>query len=590
MANLIGTVALIFLQWLVIRPCIEWATFHEILVVESDASTPEPGELIINEIHYAPTSSQLEFVELLNRSNQKINICTVAFSDSRDAFVDICKGLYEVLPDSLVIVARDSVALRLAFPHISDTIFSPESWPVLNNGGDIARIASADMLIDEVAYDPSWGGQGVSLEKIDPAGPAAASNWQSSAHPSGATPGVQNSIYAPDLLPPIILLAEVLNTDEVILVWDEPIDLTTIDPSDFTIDGASPQSLSIISTTQFRLAFGFKIQEATLTYAHITDLTGNETSQTSQMLAYVPHTGNLLINEIMYAPLADAFDRLPDQPEYIELYNNAGRPLSLRDISLVGLPDELNHADTLISGVLHPVVLPSSYTVMYAAAESNAAGENLQAAFPAIDVRAESITLLPIPSSSLSLLNTGDRIAIISQGNEVIDEVVYSPNWHHPVLKETKGISLERRSLMATTNTPTNWSSSVDLNGGTPGRSNSIQVNPSDKPMQSTLELNPEVFSPDGDGFEDVLQIEYTSENASDVVGIKVFDLDGRLVKTVAQSKIVRQQEILFWEGHDNDGYQLPVGIYIVFVEVLDLFNGQTHVLKKPVVLALPLN
>ncbi|MFK7844566.1 MAG: gliding motility-associated C-terminal domain-containing protein [Rhodothermales bacterium] len=556
---------------------------------QKPANTFRAGDLIINEIHYAPSASSLEFVELLNRSDQGINLCSAAFSDSRDAFVEICQGVHELLPDSLVIIARDSIALNEAFPSMQVPTFYLSNWPALNNGGDVARIAIDGIVIDEVAYDPSWGGQGVSLEKIDPAGPAASTNWGSSQDALGATPGLQNSIYAPDLLPPALLLAEVSQPDKLTLFWDEPIDVAKLDLSYFNIIGTSPLAFSFINESHIELTFGFSIDEEVLAYRSVSDLTGNQAIETRQPLAYLPEPNNLLINEIMYAPLADAFDRSADQPEYIELYNIAGKPLSLRSLSLAGRPDELNVADTLKSDARYPVASAGAFVLLYAETGASDAA-NLRASFPALNNVSDNITFLPIKSSSLSLLNSGDRVAIVSKGNQVIDEITYSPDWHHPVLAETRGISLERRSFKAPTYLPSNWSSSVDNSGGTPGMANSIKTNVTETSYSDGLNVRPEVFSPDGDGVDDVLQIELVSENASDVTGIKVFDMNGRLVRTLVRSTITRQQEILFWDGLDDDGHLLPVGIYIIVAEVIDLFEGAVRTFKKPAVLAQQLN
>jgi hypothetical protein len=45
----------------------------------------------------------------------------------------------------------------------------------------------------------------------------------------------------------------------------------------------------------------------------------------------------------------------------------------------------------------------------------------------------------------------------------------------------------------------------------------------------------------------------------------------------------------VLWDGLDDDGRRVPVGIYVIWFEAVDADGGRVDVAKKTVVLAKPL-
>ena len=231
---------------------------------------------------------------------------------------------------------------------------------------------------------------------------------------------------------------------------------------------------------------------------------------------------------------------------------------------------------------------PGDYVVIYAST-TNADSDVLRNAFTALQKLPSNVTLIPIDKSSLGLLNEGDFISINNRKAEPLDQVAYSPDWHHPLLVETRGVSLERRSLDAPVWLRNNWGSTVHPAGGTPGLPNSIAQKPEAQDIKAGVHIYPETFSPDGDGIHDTLEIRLADLAPSSLIDVTVFDLQGRPVRQVARSMFAGSTPILFWDGYDNDGQQLPIGIYIIWVSMLDTSAGTHHTIKRPAVLARPL-
>ena len=303
-------------------------------------------ELIINEILYAPTSAQTEFVEVLNTSTQPLDLCTFMLSDNRDVPEPLCGGRLFLQPGAFATLTKDSLLLTQAFANISGPIVSPAKWPALNNSGDTVKLSAASEIIDEVAYLSSWGTSGKSIERKDPAGPSDMQfNWGISTDLNHATPGIQNSVYAPDRQPPALFLAEVSTSHQITLLWQEPIRTDLLSTSNFDLAGQPPAKVEPLSTTETILHFDAPIDDRRIVFSGIQDLTGNKGDTQLHPLAYLPGPGDIVINEIMYAPRADPFDHLPDQPEYIELFNKSDHLLSLRHLAMAGQLDDQGNAD-----------------------------------------------------------------------------------------------------------------------------------------------------------------------------------------------------------------------------------------------------
>ncbi len=108
------------------------------------------------------------------------------------------------------------------------------------------------------------------------------------------------------------------------------------------------------------------------------------------------------------------------------------------------------------------------------------------------------------------------RIFLSNKYGITIDSVYYSDTWQNPNIASTKGISLERINPYLLNDNASNWSSSANPKGGTPDRKNSIFYEPSAKENLDGITLEPNPFSPDGDGLNDNLMISYKLRDPND--------------------------------------------------------------------------
>src|SRR5690606_32134951 len=131
----------------------------------------------------------------------------------------------------------------------------------------------------------------------------------------------------------------------------------------------------------------------------------------------------------------------------------------------------------------------------------------------------------PLPAWS----DARDNVTLLA-GGEVLDSLTYESSWHHPLIRDVNGVSLERVSVSAPSEAAGTWHSASGASGyATPTGLNSQQVGSgaeSDKPFI----LTNSVFSPNNDGFNDFLTIQMDAQAGDQVASIWIYDLEGREV------------------------------------------------------------
>ncbi|NUN68755.1 MAG: hypothetical protein HUU02_03490, partial [Bacteroidetes bacterium] len=180
------------------------------------------------------------------------------------------------------------------------------------------------------------------------------------------------------------------------------------------------------------------------------------------------------------------------------------------------------------------------------------------------------------PQSELAALH--DDLA-----GAVIDSLRFSPGWHLRTVASA-GRSLERIDPDGRADDPRNWSSSVAVHRSTPAARNSIELRTA--PPSSSLLLAPNPFSPDQDGHEDFLSIGYSLPSRSNTIRIRIFDVSGRLIRTLAHQEPSAAAGSILWDGRDDQGHRVRIGPYIILLEAMDNLGGSTATLKGVAVAA----
>ena len=103
---------------------------------------------------------------------------------------------------------------------------------------------------------------------------------------------------------------------------------------------------------------------------------------------------------------------------------------------------------------------------------------------------------------------------------------------------------------------------------------------------ESSVTINPNPFSPDNDGFEDFTIINLDLNQALSQVRIKIYDNQGRVVRTLENSRPSASKNSIIFDGRDDTGKALRIGIYILLIEAVSSAGGSIQTMKAPVVIA----
>lgn len=520
-----------------------------------------------------------EFVEIYNRSDFPINLkdWTLADATSSKTLPD-----YDIQPKTYLILCSES---NLGNFLQYGNVLALSSFPSLNNSADDLILKDENgNLIDFVRYSETWyqdnfkQNGGWTLERIDLENLCEGmNNWRASEDLNGGTPGKENSIKNnnPDQTKPELLRATIALPDTIVLLFSETLDeAISTDILNYEIDNniGNPQQVLVLSPDfqQVKLVLANPLQTQTeylVEIKNLTDCAGNQIIDAEARLG-IPEPmeiGDLIINEILFDPRTGGKD-------FVEIYNRSEKVIDLKDLLLANTDelDQIKDAYFVVSSSY--LFFPKSYLVF------SQDVQNIKNEYFVADEKA-----LVQMTSFPSLPSDFGSVVLLARNNQRIDQVNYSENWHFQLIDNPDGVSLERISFDLESQDSTNWFSAASVVGyATPTYKNS-QFN-NFQISSSSLEITPKTFSPNQDGMDDLLFINYNLESQGFTGTIKVFDVSGRLIKNILQNELLQQSGRLIWDGSNENGEKPRSGAYILFFEAFNL-SGKTVKFKKGFVL-----
>lgn len=540
---------------------------------------PQPYEIIINELFPDPDGStalpESEFVELYNTTNKVIAISGYHLSDLSST---VTLPVTIIFPyDYVILTANANVADYTSYGKVSGL----SSLPSLNNAGDEISLRSpGGQLIHKVNYNDSWyqnsfkAQGGWTLEMKDAANPCGTvSNWGASNDASGGTPGRINSIQQtnPDTELPYPVLAEAIDANTVIVTFSEIMDSVSLLIGNYFIDhGILVSGTSVMDDYSVSLTVNPPLQFQTiytLNANFCSDCVGNQVSTSSTIQFALPDVswpGDIIINEVLFDPRGSGAD-------FVELYNNSPRFVSLKNWSLANYSnDTISNAKIISDNVL--ILYPGQYLAI------TTDSSNISSEYP-FTHRDRLLQIESMPSYS----NDAGRVILIDNTNRLNDDFEYSSDMHFALLQTNDGVSLERIDFNRPTSDNSNWHSAAESeNYATPGYENS-QLQPGNS--NGTVNAEPATFSPDNDGYEDVVNITYQLDQSGYVGNITIYDAQGRIVRLLMRNELLSASGTISWDGINEKREKANAGAYVIYMEIFDL-NGNVKHYKKGIVLA----
>jgi hypothetical protein len=538
----------------------------------------DQGDVIISEIMADPSPRvglpEEEYLEIYN---------TTGFTFGLKDWILAYEGGNAVFPETVINPGEFLIVCSIAdtslFSGFGKAI-GVKSFPALTNEGRWLVLAdSTGQMIHGAEYSDSWYSDklkaegGWSLEIIDTDYPFNSDeNWKATVSPAGGTPGKPNSVskHSPDLSFTGITNVFPADSCSVRVSFSEPVREIEKEFSGIKINGEPILALSVSDPIQrefiMEAAASFRKNKLyTLTIPlTVTDFAGNRIEDKSFVFGIPENAGknDIVFNELLFNPL-------PGDADYIELYNLSGHTFDASQLFLVSVSDETGDTSALSSvsesgrcflpGTFYAVSAdPVSVVNRYFSADS-------KFIFPANE--------LP------SMPDNKGHLVLLNRMLEKIDEVKYNENMHFSLLSDFEGKALEKVRPVSLSGISENWHSASETSGwGTPGAPNSIcSENPSggDKIVLSSTRV-----SPDNDGYEDLLVIDFNLEGNGNVLNVSVFDENGKMVRNLADNLFAGSRASIVWDGTSGDGSLLRRGIYIILISVYD-DTGKTEKWKK---------
>lgn len=544
-----------------------------------DIQPASPGDLLISEVMADPSPSQglpeEEYFELYNASEKVIQLSSLMIA-SGSSFQQLPDFL--LLPGSYVTVCDDDDLE--AFATFGPAV-AVRSLPSLSNSDQITVSDLDTNLIFNLAYEQNWYDAdplpqgGISLEIIEVTGPAdCPSNWAAARSNRGGTPGNINSVagLSTENSPPSLEKLEVVDEFELRITFSERMNQNNVlTPSFYSfspllditeiLPGIENEVIIFLTTPLGRgQTYILNLSNA------ITDCIGNSIGTNRSFVFGLPEEaepGDLLLNEILFNPQTGGDD-------FIEIFNRSNKVVNLKNWILENAQKESGNALQIFDHDF--LVFPQEYVVLTSEPKDilmryqvPAPDRLVKNNLPTLDARKGNITL-----------RRPDSL--------IIESFDYDEDLHFSLLENPRGVSLERLSFEQSAQSRGNWHSAAESSGfATPTGPNSQQG-----PISQGADLvnieNPR-FSPDNDGFEDILLIHIEPERSGYVANIKVFDAQGRLVRDLVRNSILGNSEVYKWDGMTNENSKARIGPYVVWIELFQP-DGEVITEKKTIVVA----
>lgn len=539
--------------WMYYRPAPLDIIFHELMLDES------PPVLL----------PETEYIELYNRRSFPVSLKGWRIETTTTSC--ILPDLTIAADSFMVLVPQDQVVYFQGLPVGGCPVF-----PALaNTSGQLRLYAPDSTLVHSLRYTDDWyqvSGKedgGWSLEMIDHHYPCLGDeNWRASNDPAGGSPGMDNSFLQSltDTAGPRLRRTGFVYPDTVLLYFTEPVyplaltpgkvhfsaGLTTVDV-EFRFPSWDRVAVSVQPALLPGVVYNVWLQNT------VTDCAGNMIGADTQRVTmpHAPAADDIRINEVLFDPPEESVD-------YVELVHIGEHAIDLRNLLLA-------EGDTQTQYINNPYPVTPSSILFFP-------GEYLLLSVDGKRVREYYATTAPLQFIDMEgfpvFPNDAGTVAVTNLSQQVMDMLAYADDMHFPLLSSADGVSLERVYPDGPTQDVNNWHSASSVCGyGTPGYQNS-QYLPGTGSLAEHIVLDTEIFSPDNDGYQDVLTVRYQLDQPEYAATFTFYDAAGHAERLLVNNALLGTEGFFTWDGMKDDGSVAPAGMHILCV---DLFHPDGH-------------
>ncbi|MCB9175306.1 MAG: lamin tail domain-containing protein [Flavobacteriales bacterium] len=263
-----------------------------------------------------------------------------------------------------------------------------------------------------------------------------------------------------DVTPPAIDSVVVVNTNNIDVYFNETVELSSSQTiGNYSVNNGIGNPISatrdLTDSSMVHLSFAASFTNGmlnTLTVNNVEDISSNPTANTTKTFTYlvivVPNYRDIVINEIFADPTPQV--GLPTV-EFVELYNPSSTAYNLLGWKFINT--------TTVKTLPNFVLAPNGYVILCNSTDT--------ALFTPYG------NVIGI-SSFTALTNGGDSLTLMDNNNVLLDAVAYDISWYQDAVKSDGGWTLELINPTNNCGGSLNWTSSISLDGGTPGTQNSV--------------------------------------------------------------------------------------------------------------------
>ena len=319
-----------------------------------------------------------------------------------------------------------------------------------------------------------------------------------------------------DTVAPVILSASALSDSTLDIKFNEQVGLLSSQTtSNYSVDNSisNPSTIQRDATdfSLVHLTFSSHFVEGThytITISGVKDNSNNamgpgNTAQFTWYNPQQPDSGDVVINEVLFSARTGG-------KEFVEIYNRTSKAIYLKSLKFtrVDLATGLLDFPTLIT-TGNELLVPHGYMVL------TDDPSIVKSQYHTEDPNAFITMNLP------DLLTDEDILVLQDDSSHTMDQLHYYSSWHFPLLNDVHGVSLERLNPDKPTQDQSNWHSAAESVGfATPGYKNSQSDDSQNN--GSEVSVDPEIFSPDNDGHNDVVNLHYHFSNPGNVANVNI--------------------------------------------------------------------
>ena len=504
-----------------------------------------------------------EFVEIYNRTDKPIDMAGWSLCVG-DKCGTIIEG--ELLPHTFALLCASSkVTDFLTYGQVIPV----SSFPAIPNSSALITLVSDEQkVVAWTDFSDAWYGDdafkkagGWSLERINVDYlDNFKDNWMPSQNNAGGTPSAPNSVSSnlSDQREPQLQYLAVLAPDTLLLQFSKSMDDSTLQSiSNYQLEPFAIRSLVVNQpyATAVSLILDDSLAANEKALLHISNLkcVDNLLLDSLSLRVSLPQqvmAGDVVINEILFNPKADGVD-------YIEILNISDKVLDLSSLLVTKRKGDYFDVPVSITN-RQALCFPGDYWVL--------------TSDPTVVCKQFSCApLAHFSEVAIPSMNDDEgSVVLVLRDGTVVDEFSYSAKMHHPFVIISEGVSLERVNPFRPTQAPDNWqSASFESGYGTPGSQNSQYSVPSITTENSLFWLEYDTFTPDNDGIQDLLHLNYQLTQDGFTVYADVFNANGVHQRQLLNGELVGMDGVITWNGLSDKGTLCDVGIYVLFVEAI---------------------